>query len=157
MFRILLTITMLAAFVTPKAQAGALFADALNEPVPEQSTPTLGTIPAQFLAAGSALRLDLSTYVTGVTGTLVFTAESSNTAVATVRVSGSTLTIAAAMEGQTDVTVRLGTMMGSPGTTFRVTALAGSPWSDQGRGDPRRRRNARRLRVRRRLQPHVPG
>lgn len=129
MFRILLTITMLAAFVTPKAHAGALFADALDEPVPDQSTPTLGTIPAQFLAVGSDLELDLSTYVTGMIGTLGFSATSSDSNLMTVSVSGNTLTITAAKAGQVNVTVTLGTIPNSPSTTFRVTALAGSPWS----------------------------
>ncbi len=129
MFRILLTITMLAAFITPKAHAAALFTDASGKAAPDQATPTLGTIPAQFLAVGGELELDLSTYVTGMIGTLGFSATSSDMNLVTVSVSGNTLTIAAAKPGRVNVTVKLGTMTNSPSTTFRVTALAGSPWS----------------------------
>ncbi len=129
MLRILLTISMLAALITPKVHAGALLADALDEPVPDQSTPTLKSIPAQFLAVGGQLELDLSIYVTGMIGTLGFSATSSDMNLVTVSVSGNTLTIAAAKPGRVNVTVKLGTMTNSPSATFRVTALAGSPWS----------------------------
>ena len=129
MLRILLTITMLAALITPMLHAGTLFADALDEPVPDQSTPTLRTIPAQFLVVGGSLELDLSTYVTGTIGTLKFNARSSDTDLVTVSVSDNTLSITATKSGQVDVTVKLGTLTNSPGTTFRVTALESSPWS----------------------------
>ena len=96
MFRILSIVMMLAAFVAPKAHAATPFATAFDLPVPDQSTPTLETIPAQYLAVGGEIELDLSTYVTGMIGMLGFSATSSDTASVTVSVSGNKLTIAAA-------------------------------------------------------------
>lgn len=129
MFRILLTITMLASLIAPNAHAAAPSATAFDNAFPDQSSPTLRTIPAQILAVGGELELDLSTYVNGMIGTLRFGATSSNTALVTVSVSGNTLTISAVKAGQVNITVKLGTMSNSPSTTFRVTVLAGSPWS----------------------------
>ncbi len=126
MFRIFLTITMLAALIAPKAHAATPFATAFDKAVPDQSTPTLGTIPAQSLAVCCEIELDLSTYVTGTIGTLAFTATSLNTAAVTVSVSGNMLTIQGVMKGHADVTVSLGSVAS---TTFRVTVSAGSPWS----------------------------
>ncbi len=124
MYRILLTITMLAALIAPKAHAATPSATAFDQPVPDQSTPTLRTIPLQYLGVGSQIELDLSTYVTGMIGTLGFSATSSNKASVTVSVSGNKLTITAAMNGQVDVTVSLEAVAS---TTF--TVLVGSPWS----------------------------
>ena len=130
MFRILSIVMMLAVLVTPRAHAATMFTDSFDEPVPDQSIPTLGSIPAQFLAVGGELELNLSTYVAGMIGTLMFSAESSDSNLVTVSVSGNTLTIAAKLEGQVSITVSLGSMMSSTiSSTFRVTALAGSPWS----------------------------
>ena len=128
MYRMFLTVAMLVALNTPGAQAAVMNEDALAEPVPDQSTPTLGTIPAQVVAICCQLELDLSTFVTGTIGMLQFGASSSDTAVATasVSVSGSELTISAVAEGQAQITVTLGNTMR---TTFTVTVHAGSPWS----------------------------
>lgn len=135
MFRILSIVMMLAAFVAPKAHAATPFATVFDLPVPDQSTPTLETIPAQYLAVGGEIELDLSTYVTGMIGMLGFSAASSDTASVTVSVSGNKLTIAAAKPGHVNVTVKLGTAASSPSTAFRVTALAGSPWSESESGN----------------------
>ena len=136
MFRILLTIAMLAALITPKAHGGALLADAFDEAAPDQSAPTLASIPAQFLAVGSDIELDLSTYVTGTIGALTFSAESSDTDLATVSVSGNTLTITGVNPGPVNVTARLGTTTSTTTSTdIRVTVLAGSPWSVSGAGN----------------------
>lgn len=130
MFRTLLTITMMAALITPKAQGGVLFEGAVPEAVPDQSTPTLASIPAQYLAAGSNIELDLSTYVTGTIGTLSFRGESSDTDLATVSVAGNILTITGVEHGQVKVTARLGTSTSTTtSTVIRVTVLAVSPWS----------------------------
>ena len=126
MFRMFLTVAMLAALITPGTQAAVMNEDAFAAPVPDQSTPTLGTIPAQAVSICCELELDLSTYVTGTIGTLVFRASTSDAEVVTVSVSRSELTITAVAEGQAQITVTLGDMMT---TTFTVTVLAGSPWS----------------------------
>jgi len=130
MFRMFLTVAMLVALISPGAQAAVKFEDAFAEPIagpaPDQSTPTLGTIPAQAVAICCELELDLSTFVTGTIGTLMFGASTSDAEVATVSVSGSELTITAVAEGQAQITVTLGDTMT---TTFTVTVRAGSPWS----------------------------
>ncbi|MDE2847235.1 MAG: Ig-like domain-containing protein [Gemmatimonadota bacterium] len=130
MFRMFLTVAMLVALITPGAQAAAkiedAFAEPVPEPVPDQSTPTLGTIPAQAVAICCELELDLSNFVTGTIGTLLFGASTPDTNVATVSMSGSELTITAVAEGQAQITVTLGDTMT---TTFTVTVQAGSPWS----------------------------
>ena len=131
MFRILLTITMLLTLIAPKAHAAAMSADTFAEPAPDQSTPTLGTIPAQVVAICCELELDLSTFVTGTIGTLEFGASSSDAAVATASVSDSELTITAVAEGQAQITVTLG----SATSTFTATVTAGSPWSVSGTGN----------------------
>ncbi len=128
MFRMILTVAMLVALITPGTQAAVMNEDAFAEHAPDQTTPTLGTIPAQALVVGDELELDLSTYVTGTIGTLGFRATSSNSNRATVSVSGNMLTITGAGEGETDITVRLGTES-TARTVFRVIVLAGSPWS----------------------------
>ena len=125
MFRMLSIAMMLTALVTLKAHGATPFADAFDEPAPDRSTPTLSTIPAQFLAEGGKIKLDLSAYVTGTVGALAYSAASSDTSLATVSVSGDTLTVTAVMKGQVNVTASLG----SASTKFRVTVLAGSPWS----------------------------
>lgn len=130
MLRILLIITMLAALILPKAHAGVMPADSFDRPGPDQSTVTLGAIPTQFLTvSGGMVALNLSTYVTGMIGTLMFSATSSNTVSVTVSVSGSELTITPVLEGHTQITVTLGPMMS---TTFTVTVLSGSPWTVSG-------------------------
>ena len=130
MFRMFLTVAMLAALITPSAQAAVKFEDAFAEPfagpIPDQSTPTLGTIPAQAVAICCELELDLSTFVTGMIGTLEFGATTSDAEVVTESLSGSKLTITAVAEGQAQITVTLGESMT---TTFTVTVQAGSPWS----------------------------
>ena len=126
MFRMILTVAMLVALITPGAQAAVKFEEAFAGPVPDQSTPTLGTIPAQALVVGDELELDLSTFVTGMIGTLMFEASTSDAEVVTESLSGSKLTITAVAEGQAQITVTLGESMT---TTFTVTVLAGSPWS----------------------------
>ncbi|MCY3771250.1 MAG: hypothetical protein OXG98_04425 [Gemmatimonadetes bacterium] len=136
MFRILLTIAMLVTLITPKAHGSAAHGHAFAEPAPDQSTPTLGTIPAQVVAICCELELDLSTFVTGTIGMLEFTAESSNTELVTVSVSENMLTIAGAGEGEVNVTVYLGTGMSTTASTaFHVTVTAGSPWSVSGTGN----------------------
>ena len=130
MFRMFLIVAMLVALITPGTQAAAMNGDAFAEPAPDQSTPTLGTIPAQALVVGDELELDLSTYVTGTIGTLRFYATSPNSNRATVSVSVNMLTIMGAGEGEVNVTVRLGTESTTTArTVFRVIVLAGSPWS----------------------------
>ena len=93
MFRMFLTVAMLVAFITPGTQAAVKFEDAFAEPfagpAPDQSTPTLGTIPAQAVSICCELELDLSTFVTGTIGTLMFRASTSDAEVVTVSVSGS--------------------------------------------------------------------
>lgn len=126
MFRMFLTVAMLVALVTPGAQAAVMFEDAFAEPPSDQSTPTLGTIPAQVVAICCEFELDLSTFVTGTIGALMFGASSSDAAVATVSVNNSKLTITAVAKGQAQITVTLGDTMN---TTFTVTVQAGSPWS----------------------------
>ena len=127
MLKFLLTIAMLAALVLPKVHVTALSSASLNEPGPDQSTVTLGPIPTQFLTvSGSAKTLDLSTYVTGMVGTPMFSATSSNTAMVTVSVSASELTITPVLEGQAQITVSLGS---TTSTAFTVTVLPDSPWS----------------------------
>lgn len=126
MFRILLTITMLASLIAPNAHAAAPSATAFDNAFPDQSSPTLRTIPAQILAVGGELELDLSTYVNGMIGTLEFGATTSDAEVVTESLSGSKLTITAVAEGQAQITVTLGESMT---TTFTVTVQAGSPWS----------------------------
>lgn len=130
MLRILLIVAMMAALVTPKARGGILVEDALDAAGPDQSTRTLASIPAQYLAVGSNIELDLSAYVAGSNGTLTFSAESSDTDLATVGVAGNTLTITGLKHGQVNVTARLGTASSTTASTvIRVTVLAVSPWS----------------------------
>ena len=133
MFRILITITMLAVLIAPRTHGGAPYADAFDEAAPDQSTPTLEPIPSQFLVTGGQLELDLSAYVTGRIGALRFGATSSNTALVTVSVNGSELTLTPKSEGRAQIKVTLGGMTRS--TTFSVTVLAGSPWSVSKTGD----------------------
>ena len=136
MSRILLTITMLAAFIGPMAHAAAPLAKSFDEAAPDQSTPTLTSIPAQALVVGDELELDLSTYVTGTIGSHRFHATSSDTDLATVSVSGTRLTIAGAGEGEANVTVELRSGMSKVADTdFRVIVLAGSPWSESDAGN----------------------
>lgn len=131
MLRMFLTVTMLVALISPGAHAAVKFEDAFAVPDPDQSTPTLGTIPAQAVSICCELELDLSTYVTGTIGTLEFSASTPDTNVATVSVSDSKLTITAVAEGQAQITVRLGAAM----NTFTATVTAGSPWSVSGTGN----------------------
>lgn len=130
MFRMFLNVAMLVALITPGTQAAVKFEDAFAEPfagpAPDQSTPTLGTIPAQAVAICCELELDLSTFVTGMIGTLEFGATTPDTEVVTLSLSGSELTITAVAEGQAQITVTLGQTMN---TAFTVTVQAGSPWS----------------------------
>lgn len=126
MYRIFITVAMLVALITPGTQTVAMNGDAFAEPAFDQTTPTLGTIPAQAVAICCELELDLSTYVTGTIGTLKFSASTPDTNVATVSVSGSKLTITAVAEGHAQITVKLGQTIR---TTFTVTVQAGSPWS----------------------------
>ncbi len=129
MFRMFLTVAMLAALITPGAQAAVMnedaFAGPFAVPASDQATPTLGTIPAQAVSICCELELDLSTYVTGTIGTLEFSASTPDTNVATVSVSDSKLTITAVAEGQAQITVKLGQTIR---TNFTVTVQA-SPWS----------------------------
>ncbi|MXW04497.1 MAG: hypothetical protein F4Z81_05450 [Gemmatimonadetes bacterium] len=130
MFRMFITVAMLVALITPGTQAAVMNEGAFAAPVPDQSTPTLGTIPAQTVAICCELELDLSTFVTGTIGTLKFSASTSDAEVVTVSVSGNILTITGAGEGEANVTVRLGTeTTTTTRTVFRVTVRAGSPWS----------------------------
>ncbi|MCY3774096.1 MAG: hypothetical protein OXG98_18980 [Gemmatimonadetes bacterium] len=131
MFRILSIAMMLAALIAPKAHATTPLSGAFDDLAPDQSTPTLGTIPAQVVAICCELELDLSTYVTGTIGMLEFSATSSDSNLVTVSVSDNELTITAIAEGQAQITVTLGAAM----STFTATVTAGSPWSVSGTGN----------------------
>ena len=75
-------------------------------PAPNQPPATAGTIPAQTITAGETANLNVTSYFSDPNGdALTYTAASSNTAVATVSVSGGTAAIQAVAEGMATVTV----------------------------------------------------
>ena len=126
MLRILLTITMLAALVLPKAHAGTMSTHSFDEPIPDQLSFTLGPIPAQFLTvSGGLVKLELSSYVNGTIDLLGLNAESSNSMTVTVSISDGKLVITPVAVGQVEITVGLMSME----TSFSVTVLPESPWS----------------------------
>ena len=73
--------------------------------VPNQSPEPVGTIPDRTVEVGEAVTADLSPYFSDPDGDpLAYTARSSNTSVARVSVSGSTVTIRAIAKGAANVT-----------------------------------------------------
>ena len=73
--------------------------------VPNRPPATTGTIPARTLGAGQTASVDIASYFSDPDGdALTYAATSSNTAVATVSVSGGTATIRAVAEGTATVT-----------------------------------------------------
>ena len=75
-------------------------------PAPNQPPAATGTIPARTLVAGESASVSVASFFSDPNGdALTYTATSSNTAVATVSVSGGTTTIQAVAEGTATVTV----------------------------------------------------
>ena len=79
---------------------------AFESAVPNRSPEPVGTIPDETVEVGDPVTVDLSSYFTDPDGDpLSYTARSSNTRVATVSVSGSTVTITAVARGTADITI----------------------------------------------------
>ncbi|MYA63653.1 MAG: hypothetical protein F4Y21_03165, partial [Gemmatimonadetes bacterium] len=105
------TITAIAkgtASITTTAtdNEGLSATQAFESAVPNRSPEPVGTIPDETVEVGDPVTVDLSSYFTDPDGDpLSYTARSSNTRVATVSVSGSTVTITAVARGSADITI----------------------------------------------------
>lgn len=130
MLRLILTITLLAAVIMPKAHARSLSTDSPAAPIPDQNPVTFGPIPTQFLVAGGeSLVLDLSEYVSGLSsGTMRFELGSNPSTLVTVRLAGNQLTIKPVMAGNAQIEVSL--VQTTPiDVSFDVVVLPGGAWS----------------------------
>ena len=96
---------------------------------PNRAPRAVGTIPAQTLAPGGTARIDASRYFTDPDGDdLTYTARSSNTGVARVSVSGSTITITAVAAGSATISITARDPGGLTATqTASVTVTGGGP------------------------------
>ncbi|MYB98809.1 MAG: hypothetical protein F4X60_09665 [Gemmatimonadetes bacterium] len=92
--------------ITATDSEGLSATQSFESMVPNRSPEPAGTIPDETVEVGDPVTVDLSAYFTDPDGDpLTYTARSSNTRVARVSVSGSTVTITAIAKGTADVTV----------------------------------------------------
>ena len=115
--------------VTARDPGGLQAEQSFSVTVPNRAPTVRGAIPAQHVLGGQTIALDVAAYFNEPDGeTLTYTAVSSNSAVTTVAVTGSSVQLTGVARGTADVTVTATDPSGLAATqAFRVTVPNGAP------------------------------